>query len=338
MAKRFHAVLMLATLVLAGCGSPSRITVSGGGGGTAIGQLYVATPTSILRFTGAFTASGNVAPTATISGAATGLAGVRRIALDATANRLYVASQGTNSILIFENVSTLNGNVAPNRTISGAATLLSAPTDLAVDPTTNLLYVVSGSNILVYAAASTINGNTPPVRNINFGTAIGGIFADSANNRLYAADTANNTMDRLDGASSQDVVAIVGGAVAGLSTLLSSPNSATLDGQARLVVSNSTTPQSITFYAGAATATGNLAPTATISGAATALVTPGQVIFNKNVAAGEIFVSDNGTGSVLVFTNTNTTTGNVAPGRTLSGAATGLVANAVTGIALDTTR
>lgn len=337
MAKRLCAVVLATSLVIAGCGS-SKITVSGGVGGGTIGQLYVATPTSILRFSNAFTSNGNVGPTATITGAATGLSAVSRILLDSSANRLYVANQGTNSILIFEAVSTLNGNVAPNRSISGPATLLSAPTDIALDPANNLLYVASGTHILVYAAASSINGNSPPVRNINMGVTVGGLFLDATNNQLYVADTADNAIDRLDGASSQDVVGIVGGAIAGAATGLSSPSGLTLDASGRLIVSNAAAPLSLTIYASASFATGNVVPAATISGAATGLVLPGQLAFNKTVATGEVFVADSGAGSVFVFSNTNAATGNVAPTRAITGAGTGLVVNAVRGLALDTTR
>ena len=66
MAKRWFAILLGTSLVVAGCGSPAVNTVSSGGGGGG-GQLYVATPTALLRFANAFTSNGNVGPTATIS-------------------------------------------------------------------------------------------------------------------------------------------------------------------------------------------------------------------------------------------------------------------------------
>ena len=249
-----------------------------------------------------------------------------------------MANQGNNAILVFENVSALNGNVGPNRTIAGAATLLAAPTDIALDPANNLLYVASGTHILVFAGASTINGNAPPVRNINMGVTIGALFLDATNNQLYVADPVNNILDRLDGASSQDVVGIIGGAIAGPATLLSSPSGLVLDGNGRLLVSNAAAPLSLTIYSAASTATGNIVPAANITGSATKLASPGQLAFNKTVANGEVYVADNLAGSILIFANTNAANGNVAPARTISGAGTGLVANGVNGVALDTTR
>ena len=70
-----------------------------------------------------------------------------------------MANQGGSSILVFDNASTLTGNVTPTRVISGNATKLVAPIDVALDTTNNLLYVADGTSILVFSSASTINGN-----------------------------------------------------------------------------------------------------------------------------------------------------------------------------------
>jgi len=339
MAKRILGFLLVACNLFAGCVSPGRVNgATGGGGGSITGQLYVATPSSILRFSSALTANGNIAPAATISGAATGLSSPQRIFLDTFTDRLFVANQGANSVLIFDNVSTLTGNVAPSRTLVGASTLLAAPTDLAVDGANNLLYVASGTNILVFAAASTINGNSPPVRNINMGVTVSGLFLDATNNRLYVADGVNNAVDRLDGASAQDVIGIVGGSIAGPLTLLSNPTGMTLDANGRLFVSNSSAPLSITIYTGASVATGNIAPAASLSGASTGFAGPGPMAFNKTVTTGEVFIADSLSAGILIYTNTDSANGNLAPSRTIKGAATGLVANGIKGIALDTSR
>jgi hypothetical protein len=56
------------------------------------------------------------------------------------------------------------------------------------------------------------------------------------------------------------------------------------------------------------------------------------------VTTGEVYVVDSLAGSLLIFSNVTTANGNVAPARNISGASTGLAANAVNGVALDTTR
>jgi hypothetical protein len=70
-------------------------------------------------------ASGNVAPAATISGSNTGFVSPNQIAFDTTArDTLYVADPGSGAISVFSSFGSANGNLAPTRTISGAATTL----------------------------------------------------------------------------------------------------------------------------------------------------------------------------------------------------------------------
>jgi hypothetical protein len=338
--RRMIALLALIFL-LVGCQiSPRRSTSSGGGGGGGGtgGQLYVSTANSILHFNQAETSNGNIAPVGTINGSSTQLSSPQHLFLDTANDRLYVANQGGSSVLIFDGASTANGNIAPTRVISGASTKLSAPIDVALDATNNLLYVADGTSILVFASASSVNGNTPPVRNINSGVSIGGILVDATNNQLYFTDPGDNIVDRLDGASSQDVVTVVGGEISGANTGLSQPRGLALDASNRLLVSNSASPASITVYPNAGSNSGNITPTVTISGSNTLLRAPGQIALNRNVGNGELFVLDPLDASVLVFTNAATTGGNVAPARNINGANTGITASAVNGLAIDPTR
>jgi DNA-binding beta-propeller fold protein YncE len=298
--------------------------------------LYVSTSSSILRFSNAESSNGNVAPVATITG--TQISSPQHLFLDGAADRLYVANQGGSSVLIFDNASTLTATSTPTRVISGNATTLVAPVDVAVDPANNLLYVADGTSVRVFASASTINGNTPPVRNINMGVSIGGLFLNATNNQLYVSDPGDNAVDRLDGASAQDVVGIVGGAIAGVDTKLSQPRGLALDGTGRLIVSNSATPPSITVYPNAGTATGDVIPVANITGPLTHLQAPGQIALNRNAFNGELYVVEPLGGSILVFTNLSTATGNVPPVRSIQGTNTGLTAGAVNGLAIDPTR
>jgi DNA-binding beta-propeller fold protein YncE len=331
--QRLSAIFILAMLAL-GCGSRRNIPI-GSGGGTG-GHLYGATSSSILRVSNALAVSGNVAPTATLT--VTGLSTPQRLLVDTAANRLFVANQGGGSILIFDNASTLTGTVAPNRTISGAATTLVAPFDLALDTANNLLYVADGASILVFAGASSITGNTPPVRSINMGFAVTGILLNTTSNQMFVANSAGEAVSRLDGAGSQNGAAVIAATISGSNTALAHPKGLALDGAGRLAVSNSAVPTSLTFYANATAATGNVVPVANITGAATLLQSPGQIFLNTSVTTGELYVVDSLAGSILIFSNVSTATGNVAPARNINGTSTGPVANAVNGLALDTTR
>ncbi|MGC2696173.1 MAG: hypothetical protein WA738_10310 [Candidatus Angelobacter sp.] len=338
--RRLYAVLALILLAISGCVSPRRGgTVSGGGGGGGTGgQLYVSTAGSILHFSNAETSNGNVAPVNTITGTSTQLSAPQHLFMDTSADRLYVANQGGSSILVFDNVSALNGNAGPTRAISGNATHLTAPIDVALDATNNLLYVADGTTILVFSSASIVNGNVPPVRNINMGVSIGGILLDVTNDQLYVSDPADNVINRLDGASTQDVVGIVGGVIAGADTKLSQPRGLALDASGRLLVSNSAAPVSITVYPNASIASGDVIPVADITGSNTLLRAPGQITLNRAVANGELYVADPLAASILIFTGLNNTTGNLAPARNISGSNTGLTANAINGLAIDPTR
>ncbi|HZU29671.1 MAG TPA: hypothetical protein VFB79_01060 [Candidatus Angelobacter sp.] len=305
----------------------------------ANGKLYVsnANNNSILRFDNALTTSGNVAPAATIVGAATTLSAPAFMTLDTTADRLYVANNGNFSILIFDNISTKTGNVAPSRTITGNLTNLFSPTDVAVDTTRDLLYVADDVDIFVFSSASTANGNVAPLHDISPGFRVSAIFIDSANNRLYAADHDNNAIAVFDNASTLDSTVTAPRTIQGAATNLGAPSSVQLDGLGRLVVSN-VSPASITIFNNAATATGNIAPSAQISGASTGLNVPDQIVVDKT-GNGTLYNADPGAARIAIYGNLSTATGNLAPTRTISGASTTLtVAGQPVGVAIDTTR
>jgi hypothetical protein len=344
------ALLLLVSIV--GCVISPRRTLGGGPTPTptptgsptptppaATGKLYVSNggANSILRFDNALTASGNIVPSATISGASTTLNGPAFITLDATADRLYVANNSNLSILIFDNISTKNGNVAPERTIAGGSTTLVSPTDVSLDKGRNLLYVADDIDIHVFALASTATGNIAPARTLNMAFAVSAVFIDSANDRLYAADQAGNAIAVFDSASTLNGPVTANRTIQGAATHLANPGGIQLDGLGRLVVSNAA-PPGITIYNNAATANGNIAPAAEIVGSNTGMSVPDQIVVNTS-GTGSLYNADSGAARVAVFSNLNTATGNIAPTRAIVGASTGLtVGGQPVGVALDTTR
>jgi hypothetical protein len=86
----------------------------------------------ILTFAG--TASGNTPPLRSIEGPSANLSGVETVAYDPFHETIYIAEGGYNAIpayvLAFPRLA--NGNVAPTRTIAGAATGIGYPIGLAV--------------------------------------------------------------------------------------------------------------------------------------------------------------------------------------------------------------
>jgi len=89
-----------------------------------------------------------------------------------------------------------------------------------------------------------------------------------------------------------------------------------------LYVSNPNT-NTILRFNNAAQANGNLSPSAIISGGSTLLNFPQHIFVDS--AADRLFVANQGGSSVLVFDGASTKTGNVAPGRSIAGASTGLL-------------
>jgi hypothetical protein len=331
-------VAAMALFISSGCVISPRITLGGGGTPTPTptpgvgGELYVASGNSILRFSNAEGANGDSTPAATIT--STRLQNPQRMLVDTRNDRLFVANSG--SILIYDNVSTKNGTAAPDRVISGNQTGLSNPVDLALDTGADQLYVADGFAVSVFANASTVNGNPAPARSFNMGVAIGGILLDTVNNQLFVADTADDIVDVLGQANVQNVIAQPTGLIAGPDTHLAGPAGLALDGNNRLIVSNSVAPVSISIYPKAATANGDVLTNALLTGGNTKLTAPKQIVLDPNTNSGELYVVDSASGSILVFSNMSTANNNQAPARVIT--STSLPANSINGITLDTTR
>jgi len=342
--SRFAELISVGLLaLLLGCViSPLRSGGSGGGGTGGSGTIYVSnvSANTILRFAGASAASGNVVPNATISGSNTHLTTPQYLAVDSSKDRLFVANQGASSVLIFESASTKNGNVAPDRTISGSNTGLSAPVDVQLDIGRDLLYVADGAQVLVFGSASTVSGNTAPVRTINAGFSINAMLLDATGDRLFLANGSSNAIDVYDGASTLNNTVSPNRIISGSNTQLSTPAGLQIDNLGRLVVSNFGAP-SIAIYANASTANGNLSPTASVNGSNTKLANPSQIA----VASGQLFIADGTAASILFYSNLSSVTGNTAPNNVITGANTGIARTGggsgpatAKGIALDSSR
>lgn len=135
-------------------------------------RLYVTdgSSASVLVFNDASTADGNVAPARTIAGGATGLSFPWGIAVDLTRDILYVADEGADALFVFDGASTVTGNVAPNRTLSGPTSTIDNPRDIDVDGPTDRLYVVNFpagvGTVSIWEGASGLDGDVAPARAI----------------------------------------------------------------------------------------------------------------------------------------------------------------------------
>ena len=239
----------------------------------------------------------------------------------------------TVAIRVFVHISTKTGDVPPDRVVTGGATALNLFGPIVVDQTRDILYVIGAvnfdgtSNLLAFNNASTMNGNVAPARTLAItrsGFTIPDLVLDPANNRLFVLNSANEVEIY------ENIAAAASGPVSP-ARIISGPNTSlvgaagiTLDPSGRIVVAclhsnigGVVTPAHITIFDNAATANGNVAPSATITGSSTRLdlFGPKYMVVDKNApGGGDLYVSV-GAGQVMVFSNLATVNGNIAPAR-----------------------
>ena len=261
-------------------------------------------------------ASGNVAPMATLSGAATGLDGPRGVLVDSFGD-LFVANSLNNSVTEYGEGS--KGNAAPKATISGAKTKLSQPQGLAMDASGNI-YVSNKGNSSITEYRPGSNGNVTPIARIS-GAATKlsqpqGLALDGG--RLYVANGASSSVTEYSQTAKGNAKPLA--TISGAATGLKSPVGLLFDSSGNLRVSNAAAG-TITTYKPAAT--GNVKPISTISGKATGLNGPGGMDVD---GAGQIAVANTGGKSVTFFAGS--AKGNARPSATISGSSTKLSAPA----------
>jgi|SRR5690349_18290210 len=239
--------------------------------------------------------------------------------------QLYVTSGTQDSITRFDNAFAATGNVTPAATITGTATTLSQPVYLAVDSTTDTLYVASrnDASVVVFDQASAKTGNASPSRKIaGVATTLfvpTQVFLDKARDLLYVADeldilvfspasTANGNLP-----PQRDIVP--GGTIGAI--YLDSTND-------RLFVADPA-GNAIDIYDSASTLNGSVTATRQISGASTGLDGPAGLEID---GGGRLIVGNasptNGAPSIT-FYNAASASGDIAPAATVTGSSTGLV-------------
>ncbi|WDT74329.1 MAG: hypothetical protein MPW16_13825 [Candidatus Manganitrophus sp.] len=113
---------------------------------------------SVLLFKNVGDLNGEVSPDAEIGGAATGIDEPIGVAIDPERDILYVLNEGTSEILVFENASSLDGDSAPARTLSG--NFMQTPSFLFLDAEGDLLYVADreADAVHIFTDASRADG------------------------------------------------------------------------------------------------------------------------------------------------------------------------------------
>ncbi len=258
-------------------------------------------------------ATGNVAPTNTLSSTAGGLANPAFVARDAS--NLYVSDYFNGQVLVFTVNAT--GDVAPVRSITG----LINPTGLAVNGTS--LYVADQGNATVYvfpvAASGALGVGAIPTRTITGANTVmqnpSGLALDG--DTLYVAD---------NGGFVSTFSPTANGDVAPVRTLntpdLATPWGIALDATGGLWIANlaggTGGTGSVVRYARGSSGTDPIA-TNTLDGVATLLNQPVGLAINGN----NVFVVNFASGAEAVLSWPTTATGNVAPSTNLTGANAG---------------
>jgi len=146
---------------------------------------------------------GSTATTRIISGALTTINNpdIDSITVDKNRSILYLTDAGTGNIIVYEDIQSIAGDIAPDRTISVSGE--SSLEGIAIDSARDILYVSgSSSSIWIFKNASTLDGTLTPDAILSYD--VMSIFIDETNNRLYAGAYygAGNAIYVFDSASS----------------------------------------------------------------------------------------------------------------------------------------
>lgn len=232
---------------------------------------------SVLVFEGASGLVGNVPPPRRLEGAGTGLSSPEHVQVDAANDRLFVSNAGASNLLVFENASTLDGEIAPTRIVGGANTGLVGQQGILLEPGNDRLYVANAgsASVLVFEGAGTLEGNPFPNRRLtgpNTGLVQPVALAIDSSDNLYVADAGRNAILRFANASTVDGDTAPAAVIEGAATELNGPRQILLSGGG-LYVANSGA-NSILFFSDIASAVAAPFPDRRITGVNTNLSGP----------------------------------------------------------------
>lgn len=285
-------------------------------------RLYVANTggNSILIFEKASLITGEVSPSRIIEGSATTFNQPSGLYFDSGADRLYVSNPGNRALLVFDRASHLNGNVAPNRSITGRGTGLTFPVGLYLDPVRDTLYVADShpGSVLVFSKASEISGATAPERAIiGDKTSLNGPFSlllDPSRERLFISNFGSLLIFHQISTINGDIPPAH--TISGPATGLRLPRGIFLDtGKGLLYVADVGSRAILVFRLSDLSGT-EVSPARKIAGPASRLRVPFGLFLDT--VRDILYLVDSGTHSILAFHNVSQLEGDVPPDRTIT--------------------
>jgi sugar lactone lactonase YvrE len=303
------------------------------------GNIYITNSESNSITAFPSTANQNTVPSATIA-SPNGMVNPTAVAIDSSGN-IYVANAGadvgmSDSVTIYPPAS--NASSAPSRVIGGVGpndlSQLNDPSAITVASGIWVANALGGANsqgsLTWYSKSS--NGNSVPQAAISgsstginepVGVAVGSLGYIYALNASGGPSGSGSITIYNPGSSGNVAPEAV---ITGANTGISFPSGLALDSSNKIYVTNDGSIagniDSVAIFAGGSS--GNVAPTAIISGANTQLNLPQGIAIDKS---GNIYVSNNGSvngGIDAITVYAPGSSGNVAPIQTISGSLTGL--------------
>ncbi|MCK4323153.1 MAG: beta-propeller fold lactonase family protein [Armatimonadetes bacterium] len=192
------------------------------------------------------------------------------ISVDTSRDILYVADKTQQAIYVWDNAATVDGNIAPDRTIAMGGDC----GDIALDQTNDRLYVCANSDdeIWILNNASTQDGAAAVNRTIT-ATQLGsprGIELDLSRDRLYVANRGTNGILVFDNVDTINGNVAPLNVISGAATGLDAPIDITLDRERNHIyqVNDTARNHAVRVWHNASGADGNLPPNRVISNSA----------------------------------------------------------------------
>lgn len=258
------------------------------------GSLYVlsSSPAAVYRFANPRLLNGSATPTATLSGAATRLSSPVSMYLDTGNDRLYVANSGpTDTLLVWDQASTRNGNVAPSRVVTLDGVDAFTVEDLTVDTAKGRGYLIDSTRQLILSVPGVDTANTRVSALTFLSTASftpSALASDPGGDRLYVADRGTNpSIQVFDSASTRSGTT---SPTKILTSELNRPRDLLLNGGTQLLVSDGNTLNRI-FSFNPIEAQGAFTPIQTLQGSETRLGTLTIVRLALDSGRGDVYAS-----------------------------------------------